>query len=51
MIYFLWAVIEQETIDLREFKQILLTLAEENGERLEAIRRGYGDKEGVEELV
>lgn len=44
-------MIEQEAIDLREFKQILLTLAEENEHRIEAIRRGYGDKEGVEELV
>jgi hypothetical protein len=50
-IYFLWAVIEEESVELRELKQIILALTAQQRGREEAIRNAYGDKEGIVELV
>jgi hypothetical protein len=43
--------VEQESLEMREFKQLILTLADEQSARAETIRSAYGEKEGVEELI
>lgn len=48
----MWAVIEEESISTREFKELILLLADPQVKnKADLVRELYGEKEGIEELV
>ena len=52
LISYMWNVIGMDQIEMREFKELVMVLIDENeGKRADNVRLMYGEKEGIEEFV
>lgn len=51
LIYFIWDVIAQQQVEVREFKELLMILAGDQVGRVQAIQSLFGEKQEILELI